>query len=698
MEFDETNTMAQVDSSPHVEPFQNHNTRLVRYIIYGAILISFVAILGLFLNSANIGSRYFDGYPIDGYFQTYHPLQRMLEGQIPGSDFPVFTGIGLPYLLFIPFYLLGGNFAASQFAVIFVTGFLFVFLNMWFLKTFQFSLLFSIGYASLLTLYALQNYALSPLVTPGNDNLGLRSSSVIVSAALLYLINVKWPGRIYLVEILSAVVIGSSIVYSTEYGLAALVAYLSLKWLFGFRARLTSRVTSTLVFLLFSGLSCFVWFSILTLGHPFGAMHYAFIDVPQDQFWYFGGPPNGFVHDLGFYLQLPKFVYLSILETIFFLVLFIVKGNKAALVLSFALLTSLIAGVVSSLGISSITYFFPLKRVMLLTFPFVVTMTWEVIKMNKDVKLGKIPLITQSFSRYSKLILSLVTAGFTLSYVAPSLYANNQSIIANSSSDSYRYSGKLGLALGGLYAGTFRMAQIIKGDPSTTNYKGPLVFSTYATALEIMLHQEQPTGFDYIIHVLGDKNRHNYLREFESSPALYVTTIRPSFTVYEMWLRMTNWPFYRYLYLHYVPVYQSAYQTLWKRSNVSKHLAMNHREVKATLGTNGTSWMIYSIDTSHLKSDAILNVTLHYHVSYAPFKIPFFSKLSRVIVQPMNSGEDFPVAIPAFKNSFSFPVYYKRGDAPLKLSVYILPSLGAHIKTFGCDISVTPISPTLLLQ
>ncbi len=43
---------------------------------------------------------------------------------------------------------------------------------------------------------------------------------------------------------------------------------------------------------------------------------------------------------------------------------------------------------------------------------------------------------------------------------------------------------------------------------------GKDVFSTYASAIETTNRTFQPSGPDYIIHVLGDDSRNQYLQDF----------------------------------------------------------------------------------------------------------------------------------------------------------------------------------------
>jgi len=97
--------------------------------------------------------------------------------------------------------------------------------------------------------------------------------------------------------------------------------------------------------------------------------------------------------------------------------------------------------------------------------------------------------------------------------------------------------------------------------------KNKKVFSTYASALEVITNQYQPTKYDYIIHVLGDNARNNYLKSFNEGNFDYVATIQRYFSAWEMgWLPKANWFFYRELYENYHPVYGNTYELLWEKN------------------------------------------------------------------------------------------------------------------------------------
>jgi hypothetical protein len=96
---------------------------------------------------------------------------------------------------------------------------------------------------------------------------------------------------------------------------------------------------------------------------------------------------------------------------------------------------------------------------------------------------------------------------------------------------------------------------------------GERIFSTYASAVEAVTNQYQPSGYDYIIHVLGDEARKDYLESFKKQDFRYASTIDDITTPYETyWTMPANWFFYRELYKTYKPAFSNGYQIYWERS------------------------------------------------------------------------------------------------------------------------------------
>lgn len=94
--------------------------------------------------------------------------------------------------------------------------------------------------------------------------------------------------------------------------------------------------------------------------------------------------------------------------------------------------------------------------------------------------------------------------------------------------------------------------------------EGHTLFSTYATALDDIRGEFQPTGVDYIIHALGDGPYARYLKNFQEGKYDFVQTTNYSQWPWEPWLNGPNWTFYRELYSNYGLYSDYAYWTLWE--------------------------------------------------------------------------------------------------------------------------------------
>lgn len=65
--------------------------------------------------------HYANFYPINGTFQNYNPVRRLLDGQIPYRDFQDYLGLGHLYLGAVLTALFGGNYRSSLMAFSFLT-------------------------------------------------------------------------------------------------------------------------------------------------------------------------------------------------------------------------------------------------------------------------------------------------------------------------------------------------------------------------------------------------------------------------------------------------------------------------------------------------------------------------------------------------------------------------------------------------
>src|SRR4051812_24686054 len=79
-------------------------------------VVTFVVMVVSYSSIAADAVFHFKDSPLDGPFQLFNGLRRIAAGQRLGGTFQVFHGPGVPYLHFIPFWLFGGSFLASEMA------------------------------------------------------------------------------------------------------------------------------------------------------------------------------------------------------------------------------------------------------------------------------------------------------------------------------------------------------------------------------------------------------------------------------------------------------------------------------------------------------------------------------------------------------------------------------------------------------
>ena len=91
------------------------------------------------------------------------------------------------------------------------------------------------------------------------------------------------------------------------------------------------------------------------------------------------------------------------------------------------------------------------------------------------------------------------------------------------------------------------------------------MFSIYATMLELDMGTFQPTGYDYIIHALGEEASNRYVQQFCELRPAFVQTLDPNACAWEGWVSRENWTFYRELLARYRPVKEAGFWRLWER-------------------------------------------------------------------------------------------------------------------------------------
>ncbi|HYE71753.1 MAG TPA: hypothetical protein VEF04_00425, partial [Blastocatellia bacterium] len=586
---------------------------------------------------------HFDGFPANGPFQLFNPLRRIADGQRAGVDFQFFHGIGVPFLHFPLFWLFGKTIFASELSRSFTSlicyllslgifayaatgghikkSFYFTTAVLWF------SEMFVIGRPGM--------YG-NPLATPGNSLLGVRSTMPIIVFALLLS---RLPQNIKALSV--GVAYALTLYFGTEHGLALNVSFgfigscVLIKSLFESRRNRNYNLLFTnirfylqaVLSALFSGAIIY----LLTCG-PRGALRalrYNLVEVPADQFWYFGVPPNDFASTFA------DFPHTTIKGTVLFVVaviclfcclLHLFRSSKVASDDRTATIAQMLCyGLISCascLGMLERGYLMPLMRVSLLallTFIF-----------QSDI-LAEIGNKLLSFSSSTQRILKFgATACLLLAFssVALPLYARIP--------PSSLISPAAGPELSTLWKQ--RMAEA-KGkiDAHLTPNERPVIWSTYAGLLEEHYQAFHPKD-DYIIHALGRQRREAYLTAFRATQPKFVQTVRPSLFIsytekrnYEQWLRNTSWDFYEDVLNNYDVLTTTDSSIFWvKRTS----MWANPNESFTTLPTNQISNCIDLPATND--ANGIVVVRLKYQINNPWKELPFVGGLPRHLVFPEN--------------------------------------------------------------
>lgn len=224
---------------------------------------------------------------------------------------------------------------------------------------------------------------------------------------------------------------------------------------------------------------------------------------------------------------------------------------------------------------------------------------------------------------------------------------------------------------------------------STDDFLSPddSIFSTYASGLELHRGTLQPSGYDYIIHVLGDKARNNYIESFKEANPDYVTTIRPTYSNWEYWIRNANFFFYREIYRDYEPVYANDYQVFWKKKTSNSSSGYNISKVNIEIGQQNDHQATLKVVAPGIKY-GVADINLNYEVQKDKSKKSLFTHKTLLKVENAIRSSD------ADCNTF-YTLASKPGEFP-QIGVPIIDGVGEIVITSQPDLNtlITNLSAT----
>lgn len=581
--------------------------------------------------------EYANFYPINGTFQNYNPVRRLLAGQVPYKDFQDYLGMGHLYFGSIVTALFGGDYQGSlqAFSLLSFSGLVIIVMVITFsiIRNKECSLAITniIFLLLLVKPLFLENSlvgmveikdALDCALTVGNSARFIRGMILPLSCALLLVgyeiysknlgckINRKCTKDLIIYGGIGAVA-GISFVWSNDYGISTWLCLL----LFGAWIKISHdrSWSQTVLVGLFSFLcslvSIVVVAGLLTKGH-LGGWIKSFIGTGGYQSWYYNSKKSYFLYDVDFsFLGLIQLGLVFIYLWKVFEYRASVESIKRYGILAFMNMTCFCAANEYKLISGNL-----LKEVALSV--LFINIIIEIIAWFENI-------VTKADFRKTVMSVSIVLGlSWTIATAKdeiPALFIAPHSGV---------YINKMGGYLTDL-----------AGDLIDTHYflEGNKVWSTYASGQEVLEDKFQPSGIDYIIHVLGDKNRSDYLNKFQDGGFKYVATIRKDYADWEYWAENANWFFYRELYEKWHPVYANAYELYWQKNDeTTTNKATSGYQVDIINVSDSTKKIVINCDDD---IEGVADVFIDYEVKKSGGVLSKFVYQTNVFVE--NSGTLF---------------------------------------------------------
>ena len=510
---------------------------------------------------------------MNGDFQNYNPWRRLLDGQIPYKDFSVYLGSGHLFLGSILTGIFGGSFVDSKFAAMFLNCIITIFAVMVvaflaiknkaaavFVAVFcVFAVQFANAWLDILFLDGLLSNEMINLVNVGISGHMIRTGIIVILPVLIILClklikkYIKDESRARLVCFISvAALCGMSIMYSNDSGVASYIcaSFCAFMYMLKQYKKDIKRIALNVLLWIGCSMAAYGVFAFIISGGRIMSYIDKTFGVAGYQFWYYElGPHRGpyFVSDI--FNNLETMHYFALVFAAYQIVRYFRENEFNSLLLAFISL--------SSFTTSKLYYIFSGHP--------------NNVHLNYMLNIFVIAYI------FKYIIIAIKAANFKLSFAGAILpavfilaYIPAMSAILDGHDrgrdvDDYYYVSELG-GVTHKRDGLYKLSERI-GDET--------LFSTYATGLEAIKGKFQPTGYDYIIHVMGDKAREEYVAKFLEGEYQHVTNPVLSTNPYAGWIRQANWFFFRELYPRYDLTGEFNYIGHWQRSETDNYLDVN---------------------------------------------------------------------------------------------------------------------------
>ncbi len=524
-----------------------------------ALILYLIAIFSMAFTFSIERINVSDYVSINGDFQSYNVFRRILDGQTMYVDFSNYIGIA-PVVINLPFLVFFNTFTGSLFITNFTSLLVFctVVTILFYLITKNLYVSFAVSaflpkfISSQILLRVLgptygfiYTQRFTDLFTPSNSMRSIRSFLPVLLIILYFIFKKLSKNKYDLLLLLKnnkfifilGIVQGVFILWSNDFGfgvIGAVTIILIAMQLFYYKEKFIIFIKRFSFYIAGIFIGLFFITTLITKGQPLVWLQ-SVINTSEYQFFYFSGGGNLLPYIFSNTVLL-AYTFLFICFLLYFLYKLMKKQvTESDILLVFIILSILAATYIYILGGSGYNLREPLEVYLIL---FVVAF---LIKFIFKLLNSKINLINGLIAVF----LGLLSIYYL--YQAVSFQPNHQGA----------YSPQLG-GYTTFDKAIFKASDYV-GDKS--------VFSLYSTGLEVQLNTFNPTGYDYIIHALGDDTQKEYVEIFKNEDFDFVQTPRMDLGI---WLANQNWYFFREMIYNYEKDFQTEYSWIWKKADIDE--------------------------------------------------------------------------------------------------------------------------------
>jgi|GEM_PF-113271 len=521
---------------------------------------------------------------INGDFQNYNTVRRLLNGQIPFKDFACYLGCGQLMLCGFFQLLFGNNFTISLFItnmlVLLIFEFSIVIFSYLILNNKKQALCVSVFFTliNIIRPEFIFNILMSDFIqsfdfgkSPGNSARIIRSAIIPIVVFFILLLlrliikktkNITKKRKILIFKTFIAAIAGFAILWSNDVGTSV---YISLSFIYLlalikiYNKNIVEIIKSILLYIVISASSLLLGLLIITRGHITSWFEMT-LGIGNFQRWYYGIDISWKNNMSLLNINVNVLILLSIFIVIYNIYQFFKTKSIDKNCVRYALIAfSILSSIISSYAYQFLSGGQSVEMLYLIL--LVTIISYFILFIKRISKIDNKILYNKIAEKVALIFLIIIVFNMGASIVSKERTTVKNAVYID---ELGGYFSELGPSI--LY--------------SKDRIGNAKIFSTYSSAIEASTNQFQPSGSDYIIHAMGYQQRENYLDSFNKGNFKYVTTINESHYEWEYWVRNANWFFYRELYANYEPVFVTKYNIFWKKSITSNK---ENVEIKANI-------------------------------------------------------------------------------------------------------------------